>query len=271
MRRSFGASAILLALAVSLLLPALAAATDEPSSYAGTYAGTAVGKSDKGSKGSSGVTVWVEDLGDQAKFTFRFDKVPVVLDATGKEEGGTKGAIAVRIAVDKMGIKGNATIVLVPSGQTWLLVAKGSGKALKYKGSGRLSAPRISTGVALPSTVDQFMDLFGALGGAKPKSTTAPAGDSSDALPGLVRVASSGDFVVPKPTVTPVAEVTVAPASIIAPAEAQPPSPDDDVLAAAFVLMLVAVLGLALGVGARARPVRVAAGPAGGAEGKEGD
>lgn len=271
MRRSFGATTILLALAVSFLLPTVAAATDEPSSYAGTYAGKAVGTNDKGSKGSSGVTVWVEDLGDQAKFTFRFDKVPVVLDATGKEEGGAKGAIAVRIAVDKMGIKGSATLVLIPSGQTWMLVAKGSGKALKYKGSGRLSAPRISTGVALPSTVDQVMDLFGALGGAKPTSSATPPGDSSDVLPGLVRVASNGDFVVPKPTVTPVAEVTVAPASIVAPAEAQPPSPDDAVLMATLVLVLMAVLGLALGVGARARPARVAAGPAGGSRGREGD
>jgi len=261
MRRSLGvaAAAVLLALGVSLLLPIVAAA-DEPSSYAGTYAGMATGKNKKGTKGSSGVTVWVEDLGGQAKFTFRFDKVPVVVDATGREEGGTKGSVAVRIAVAKMGIRGNAVLVLVPKGQTWSLVAKGSGKALKYQGSGRLNAARICTGVAVPSVKDQFTDLLKALGGAKPKSVPVPAGGASG-VPGIVRVASSGSVAAPEPAVTPVAEVTVEPASIIDPAEAQPPTPDEDVLVATGVLVVVIVLSVAFGVGARVRRTAVAAGP----------
>ena len=261
MRRSLraAAAAILLALGVSLLLPVLAAA-DEASSYAGTYAGVATGKNKKGTKGTSGVTVWVEDLGSQAKFTFRFDKVPVVVDATGREEGGTKGSVAVRIAVAKMGIRGNAVLVLVPNGQTWSLVAKGSGKALKYQGSGRLNAARICTGVAVPAMDDQVIDLFKSLGGAKPKSAIMPAGGASGAL-GIVRVASSGAVDVPDPAVTPVAEVTVEPASIIDLAEAQPPTPDEDVLVATGVLVVAIVLSVAFGVGARVRRTAVAAGP----------
>ncbi len=59
---------------VVLVLPAIAAAAGSPAgSYTGTYTGVATGKNDKGKKGSSGITVWVQVNGDQTTFTFRVD------------------------------------------------------------------------------------------------------------------------------------------------------------------------------------------------------
>ena len=143
-------AATLLALGLSLLLPTLAAAADA-APWVGTYKGSAVGKDAKGKKGTSGVTVWVEDRGDSTKFTFRFDKFPIIISQTAPNDGGRQGSMLMGISVEERGVSGAGLIVVYPRNGNYLMAGKGAGKAVGKQGTGRMGAVRTSTGVQLPS------------------------------------------------------------------------------------------------------------------------
>lgn|GEM_PF-2009421 len=205
---------------------------DAQSSFAGTYKGSGTGVDKKGKKASSGATVWVEDQGDTVRFTFRFDRLPVVVAAEGPVLASKTGGTVVRVSIKESGIRGSATLSLIPKGQTWVLVASGKGKALTYEGSGRLACVRTTTGVDLPSTRKQVEDLFSALTGGVPASSTKGlkkgAGNGGSGATGQTGV---------QPPVLPTPEVTVKPTSALAPAKPKPPVLGQDALETTGVLL----------------------------------
>jgi hypothetical protein len=281
--------AVLLVVGTTLLLPAVAAAEGAP--WVGTYKGVGVGRDGKGKTARSGVTVWVEDLGGSTRFTFRFDKLPAVFDLTAPNAGGQKGAMLVRFSVNKAGVQGTGMIVLYPRDGNYMMAAKGAGKAMGKKGTGRLGAVRTSTGVELPSTVDQFRDLFSTLLGGKVSSSVGRPGSQSggvatiEPLAGPLRLVSDDagavyasvemadeapveqaeiDAVVDKaPEVVFVKAVTVEPASVVDLAAAKPPATTQTTLTVMVALLVLTGAAAVVGVGPRARRGAVAAGPGG--------
>lgn len=270
-------AATLLVLGVSLLLPTLAAAADA-APWVGTYKGVAVGKDKEGKTGKSGFTIWVEDRGGSTKFTFRFDKIPVVFDRTAPNAGGLNGAMLVRFAVDEAGVNGTGMIVLYPRDGNYMIAGKAAGKAIGKEGSGRMSAVRTSTGVALPSTFDQFDNLFSSFTGKKLSSTTGAAGGSSSAPPavrpagifsddaGVVyasaevasAAASTQDeaqaVVIKKaPTVVFVKAVEVEPASVVDLAAAKPPATTRTVITVMGLLVVLTGAAAIVSVGPKIR------------------
>jgi len=234
-KATFAAAILVGAIAAGVLLPAAIALAAGDDSYAGTYAGIGTGKNKKGKKGSSGATVWVEDLGSTTRLTFRFDKLPVVVDIEGAEQA-TENGFTVPISVNKMGIRGSATITFSKKGENWQLVGRGSGKALKYEGTGILVCTRTSTGVALPSTGQQFNDLFDSLSGGTPASSKS--GVSTTGAGGGGAGSTSGK---------PVALVVVKPVSALAPAKPKPPVSTDGLLAATGVAAVALAVSAAVG------------------------
>lgn len=242
------ARAAVVAAALVLLLLAAGAAGASPARAAseidGTYVGTAQGTSTDGKKASSGVTVWVEDLGEVIRFTFRIDKLPVIVDAQGPDQSPNPNAIGVPLSIDSMGVKGSAVIMLRPKGDGWILTGRGSGKALQYAGKGTISCTRISTGVALPALGEQVRDVIGSLFGAGPTSSrdlaaataagAAGSGDSSGADEGSA-VAPGQDQGPPS-------------GSVLDVAGADPPIPDLDKLGAVGLMILFLTMVLVLGI-----------------------
>jgi hypothetical protein len=282
----------LLAFVLALLAPAVAAAADA-APWVGTYKGVGVGKDAKGKRGTSGVTIWVEDLGGSSRFTFRFDKFPVVVSRTAPNGGGLQGSQLMRIAVNEQGVSGSGLIVVYPRNGNYLMAGKGAGKALGKQGTGRMGAVRTSTGVELPSFADQVSDLFGALISRKVPSS---GGGSSDAGPGSggapqalaavevgpVCVAAAGgeavgeaagaqddpDVVVKQaPEVVFVKAVAVEPASALDLAEAKPPVTTQAAFTVTVLLVVLTVVAAVISVGPKVRRRTAAAGvPAGGPE-----
>jgi hypothetical protein len=272
-------AAVLLALGISLLLPALAAAADAAAPWAGTYKGVAVGKDAKGKTGKSGVTIWVEDLGGSTKFTFRFDRFPVIFSQTAPNDGGRKGSVLMGISVEERGVSGAGLIVVYPRNGNYLMAGKGAGKAIGKQGTGRMGAVRTSTGVQLPSMKQQVNDLFSALLNRKVKSTSGTTGGSSDAAPaagsgallssdGLVASASSvttvgspseADAVVKQaPTVVFVTAATVEPASMVDVAEARPPATTQAAVTTMILLLVLTGVAAVISVGPKLRRPTVA-------------
>lgn len=277
----------LLALGLSLLAPAFAAAADAP--WVGTYKGVGIGRDKKGKKATSAVTVWVEDLGGSTRFTFRFDKLPVIISRTAPNGGGLNGAQVMRISVNEAGVKGSAVIVVYPKDGNYMMAGKGAGKALGKQGTGRMGAVRTSTGVELPSFAEQVSDLFGALVAGKIKTSSSTSGGSggSSGLPpsvgtvlsdgdGVVEVASAGISPADDPTeagqddpatvikqapdVVFVKAVVVEPASITDLAEARPPATTQTMLTVMVLVLVLSGVAALVGVGPRAR--RTAPAPA---------
>ena len=268
----------LLVVGTALFLPALAEAA---APWEGTYKGVGVGKDGKGKTARSGVTVWVEDLGGSTRFTFRFDKLPAVFDLTAPNAGGQKGAMLVRFSVNKAGVQGTGMIVLYPRDGNYMMAGKGAGKAMGKKGTGRLSAVRTSTGVELPSTVDQFRDLFSTLLGGKVSSSVGQPGSQSggvatvEPLTGPLRLVSDDagaayasvemadeapveqeeiDAVVDKaPEVIFVKAVVVEPASALDLAAAKPPATTQTTLTVMVVLLVLTGAAAVVSVGPRVR------------------
>ena len=277
-------SVTLLLFVLALLAPAVAVAADA-APWVGTYKGVGVGKDAKGKKGTSGVTIWVEDLGGSSRFTFRFDKFPVVVSRTTPNGGGLKGSQLMRISVDEQGVSGSGLIVVYPQKGNYLMAGKGAGKALGKQGTGRMGAVRTSTGVELPSFADQVSDLFGALISRKvPSSGTSDAGPgaggASQALAavemGPVRVAAAGDeaagdaagaqddpdlVVKQAPEVVFVAAVEVEPASVLDVAKAKPPVTTQAAFTVTVLLVVLTVVAAIVSVGPKSR--RAAAATAG--------
>jgi len=263
MRRSTSIAAVaaaltLLTMAV-LALPAVAVAADSQGSYAGTYTGVASGRDGGGKKGSTGVTVWVQVSGNTTTFTFRADKLPVVVSATGVSRTGANGKTVVPLSISESGIRGSGTMTFSVSKQRWLLYGAGSGKALEYKGKGKLVCWRVSTGVALPSTRTQITDLFSALTGGKPKTSEEVNNDAAGTS------GSAGSSASPAPTAQPGADdpaTAVAPAAAVAAgpdapppsssvidlASQEPPVVDMKKLSALGLLLLIVTMSLALGL-----------------------
>jgi hypothetical protein len=262
MRRSTVIAAVAAALAVLtmavLALPAIAAAADPPGSYEGTYTGVASGRDAKGKKGSSGVTVWVQVSGDQTTFTFRFDKLPVVVSQAGTSQTGANGKTVVPLSINKSGIRGRGTMTFSVSKQRWLLYGTGSGKARQYKGNGKLVCWRVSTGVALPSIGQQFKDLFSALAGGKPSTSAemnaAAVGGSSGAGTSPSPEASVQPSAEALSLAPPVAAATAGPDAAVAASSAidlaaqEPPVDDMKKLSALGLLLLIVTMSLALGL-----------------------
>jgi len=165
---------VLLALA---LLPLMAyAADDGAAGYEGIYAGIGDGVGTDGGGGSAAVTVWVEDLGDSARFTIQILEYGITVAAEGPvtDDGS---AISVPITVDSAGVSGSATITMTRGEAFWIMTAEGTGNALGYDGMGTLSAEQVSTGFGVPSIGDQIGDMIGAITGGPDKAAeqaTAP-------------------------------------------------------------------------------------------------
>jgi hypothetical protein len=194
---------VLLALA---LLPTLAyAADDGTNSYAGTYMGRGDGKDKNGKTGDSMVTIWVEDLGDTARITFQVDKLDVTVDAEGPEQWSGEDQVTIPITINKYGVDATGEITFSRDGNTWLLGGSGSGKAYTYDGDGQTALTRISTGIPMPSLAEQIKDMGEAVVGGPPD----PASDSD--LPAKGQV-----------------ETQAEQASSLAPADAAPPVPTDE-------------------------------------------
>ena len=268
----------LLAFVLALLAPAVAVAADA-APWVGTYKGVGVGKDAKGKKGTSGVTIWVEDLGGSSRFTFRFDKFPVVVSRTTPNGGGLKGSQLMRISVNEQGVSGSGLIVVYPRDGNYLMAGKGAGKALGKQGTGRMGAVRTSTGVELPSFADQVSDLFGALISRKVPSSSSgtsdagpAAGAASQALAsvdvGPVRVAAAGDeaaadaagakddpdlVVKQAPEVVFVAAVEVEPASVLDVAKAKPPVTTQAAFTVTVLLVILTVVAAVISVGPKSR------------------
>jgi len=263
MRRCTGVAAVAAALVllttVALALPVIAAAAGSPGSYAGTYTGVATGKNAKGTKGSSGITVWVQVNGDQTTFTFRVDKLPVVFSATGMSQAGSTGGTLVPLSVDEAGIRGSGTMSIKISRNRWLMYGVGAGKAAKHKGTGKLVCWRVSTGVALPSIKQQVKDLFGALLGQKASTsvdvTETAAGGATDtggasASPAPSPSASPEPLSSDAPAAAAEAgpSATVESASVVDVATQEPPVPDLKKLSALGLMLLLLTMTLVLGL-----------------------
>ena len=266
-------AAALLALGLSLLLPTLAAAADA-APWVGTYKGVGIGKNAEGKSAKSGVTIWVEDLGGSTKFTFRFDRFPVIFSQTAPNDGGRKGSMLMGISVEERGVSGAGLIVVYPRNGNYLMAGKGAGKAVGKQGTGRMGAVRTSTGVQLPSMKQQVDDLFSALLNRKVKSASGTTGGSSDAAPAvrpgrllssdtLVASASGAttagspseaDAVVKQaPTVVFVTAATVEPASIIDVAKAKPPVTTQTAFTVMILLLVLTVVAAVISVGPKLR------------------
>ena len=252
MRRSTGVAAV--AAALTILTTALfalpdAAAADAQASYAGTYTGVAGGHNTAGKKGSSGVTVWVQVAGDQVTFTFRLDKLPVVVTTTGTAQQGAGAGAVVPLTVNKPGIHGSGTLTFRVSKDRWLLYGTGSGKALKYQGTGQMTCWRVSTGVALPSTVTQITDLFSALGGSKPSTAVEVSDTSAGSSASPEPSAQPTSAAVPPPAAADAGpNATPASSSIVDLAGQEPPVSDTNKLTALGTIILVLTMCLVLGL-----------------------
>jgi len=224
-RLSKGAAALVAIVLLTLaLLPTLAyAADDGTNSYAGTYMGRGDGKDKNGKTGDSMVTIWVEDLGDTARITFQVDKLDVTVDAEGPEQWSGEDQVTIPITINKYGVDATGEITFSRDGNTWVLGGSGSGKAYTYDGDGQTALTRISTGIPMPSLGEQIKDMGEAVVGGPPE----PADDSA---------------VPPKGQ----AETQAEAASSLAPAEAAPPLPTDDMFVGLFLLTFFPLLFLLL-------------------------
>lgn len=158
---------VVLALA---LLPLLAYAVDGGApSFEGIYVGIGDGVGNDGGGGSAAVTVWVEDLGDTARFTIQVLDYGITVDAEGPITSDA-GAISVPITVDSMGVSGTATITMALVGDTWLMTAEGAGTALGYDGVGSLTADQVSTGFELPPIGEQLGTMIQNITGGPAKA-----------------------------------------------------------------------------------------------------
>jgi hypothetical protein len=242
MRRSLGAAA-LAALVVLLLFPALALARGAQPSYEGTYAGVGNGVSDKGRKGGSTLTIWVQDLGATTRFTIRVDKIGLTIAADGPETWVDDATVSVALDVDTTSLKAKGTVILYHEGDAWTLDASGAGKVGSYAGRGTAVAVRTATGVELPSLAQQAKDMMNAAFGGPPDSVNDPKTAAAFHLSGLP---ATGPLkgVTPKPV--PVA--TVAEASVLAPATPTPPIPDSVALECLAVLLFLLAVALAFGL-----------------------
>jgi hypothetical protein len=224
MRRSHagaGLLAALILLALLLLLPALAGAADD--SYVGTYEGWGEGTGSGGGKATSKVTIWLEDLGDQVRVTIKAHRIGVAFDFEGAE-GWDGDTLVVPINVKKRGVKVNGTITVQPDGENWILTGSGSGKVITYKGKGTVLAVRVATGVKVPGVGDQIKGGLEAIFGGPPDAQAESAPEEAT---------EGGELKAPKPP----AEVEqVSEASLISPAEATPPIPEEDKWYAALML-----------------------------------
>jgi hypothetical protein len=225
MRRSrVGAGVIVtLVLLAPLLLPALAGAADD--SYVGTYEGWGEGTGSGGGKATSKVTIWVEDLGDQVRFTIKAHRIGVAFDAAGPEQWQGDGTLVVPINVKKPGIKVKASITLERDGENWILMGNGSGKVVNYKGKGGVVAVRVATGVKVPDLADQVSGGLEAIFGGPPEPEAVPKAATE-----------GGKLNPPKPP----AQVEQVPkASVLSPAQAKPPIPEDDKWSAAIAMSVL--------------------------------
>ena len=206
------AGAVTLAALLSLtVVPVALAAAD--SSYEGTYAATGDGTDKEGKKGTSAVTIWVEDLGDTARVTFRVDKFGITVDAEGPEQWSGDDQVTIPITIDKYGVDASGEITLARDGDVWVLGGDGDGKAVTYEGQGTAAGMRTATGVVLPSVWQQTKDMFSGIFGGPPEAEEAVA---------------------PEPG----AAVVVANTSALAPAEASPPLPSTVVIGMAFAFFI---------------------------------
>jgi len=188
---------VLLALA---LLPLLAyAADDGAAGYEGIYMGVGDGVGTDGGGGSAAVTVWVEDLGDSARFTIQVLEYGITVAAEGPvtDDGSS---VTVPISVDSAGVSGSATVTMTRGDEFWIMTAEGTGNALGYDGTGTLAAEQVSTGFGVPSVGDQISDMFEGITGGPDKAAeqaTAPpyippANATSSNAPTKVAIATSG-------------------------------------------------------------------------------
>jgi hypothetical protein len=163
------------------------------------------GKDKNGKTGDSMVTIWVEDLGDTARITFQVDKLDVTVDAEGPEQWSGDDQVTIPITINKYGVDATGEITFSRDGNTWVLGGSGSGKAYTYDGDGQTALVRISTGIPMPSLGQQIKDMGEAAVGGPPESTDT----STVAVENL-------------------AEAQAEDASSMAPAEAAPPVPTDE-------------------------------------------
>jgi hypothetical protein len=210
-----------LVLMMPLLLPALVWAADD--SYVGTYEGWGEGTGSGGGKATSKVTIWLEDLGDQVRVTIKAHRIGVAFDFEGPEQrdGDT---LVVPINVKKRGVKVNGTITVQPDGENWILTGNGSGKVLSYKGKGTVLAVRVATGVKVPGMGEQIKGGLEAIFGGPPdaEAESAPKEATKD-----------GELKAPEP---PAQVEQVSEASLLSPAAATPPIPEEDKWYAALML-----------------------------------
>lgn len=220
------------------------------------------------------MTIWVEDAGDSTKFTFRFDKFPVVISRTAPNDGGTKGSMLMGISVDEPGVSGAGLIVVYPKNGNYMMAGKGAGKAVGKQGTGRMGAVRTSTGVALPSVNQQVKDLFTALFTRKIKSSSTSGGSSgltpatplrilSDDAAATNGEAASGEAVTTQydpdqvvkeaPDVVFVKAVTVEPASVIDVAAAKPPATTQTAFTVTIALIVLTAIAAIVSIGPKSR------------------
>jgi hypothetical protein len=243
MRRSLvvPAGLVVAVFVAALLVPFIAwAAQTGPPSYQGTYAGAASGVSKKdGKKGRSAVTVWVQDLGATTRFTFRVDKIGFTVEAEGPEQW-SGDTVTVPLTVKKTGIRANGVMTLTRHGDSWVLSGQGSGKVIRYEGSGQLAGSMTSTGVELPSLGRQIGDMFEGIFGGAPKPSAVPA-----LTPEPQTSATPAATPTPAPAVGETVTV-VEKASVFAPADAKPPIPDESKLIAIGLMVILLFLAIAL-------------------------
>jgi len=173
MHRSRGAKGYVafLVLLVCLGVPGVALAQD--SSYEGTYVVSGDGTSRKGTPGESAVTVWVEDLGSEARFTFTIDKMTLTTSATGPEQWDGPDKVSVPLDVQNAAVDANGAVTLVREGDTWSISGTGDGKALRYDGTGNISGQRASAGFLMPPIGEQITDMVSAITSGPPETGAA--------------------------------------------------------------------------------------------------
>ncbi len=228
MRRTYlsaGGIAALILL-VTMLAPSFAAAADE--SYAGTYQGYGKGVDKKGKSATSALTFWLEDLGGRTRVTVRVARVGLTVSAEGAERWDGEDTVVVPIDVEMTGVKVKATVTLERDGQAWTLLASGSGKLLRYEGSGDAAAVRTATGVTVPGLGEQIGDALSAIFGGPPDPQPAP------------KVREEGGK--PAPPEPPAQVEQVEEASALAVAEPTPPIPLDDVWAATIAVAILSFI-----------------------------
>ncbi|MDO9108420.1 MAG: hypothetical protein Q7U89_05450 [Coriobacteriia bacterium] len=236
--------AVRLVLALALL-PLLAYAADGGApSFEGIYAGIGDGVGNDGGGGSAAVTVWVEDLGDSARFTIQVLDYGITVAAEGPITADA-GAITVPITVDSMGVSGSATITMALVGDTWLMTAEGAGTALGYDGIGSLTADQVSTGFELPPIGEQLgtmiQNITGGPAKAKEQATKTPYVVSAPKRPAPgAAPADSQDA-----TSTSAAPAAEAP-SPLAPAVVEPPFTDFNRIGAAALAAAILLLQIIL-------------------------